>query len=141
MKDGQAISKVQKSKLHIDKLIYKEVNYTVQRLIKEKKKNVSSKKLEEDISEPKELWKTSKNLSFLNKSFFNEYLPKRKSQCFSVLFPLLTTKEFFSNLTQNVVKTLPTGPNKSMAMNVVSKVNTHLKFLYQKNKLLWPQLR
>ena len=46
MKDGQAISKVQKSKLHIDKLIYKEVNYTVQRLIKEKKKNVSSKKLE-----------------------------------------------------------------------------------------------
>lgn len=67
MKDGQAISKVQKSKLHIDKLIYKEVNYTVQRLIKEKKKNVSSKKLEEDISEPKEFWKTSKNLSFLKK--------------------------------------------------------------------------
>ena len=112
-------------------MIYKEVNYTVQRLIKEKKKNLSSKKLEEDISEPKELWKTSKNLSFLNKI----------TVCVSVLFPLLTTKEFFSNLTQNVVKTLPTGPNKSMVMNVVSKVNTHLKFLYQKNKLLSPQLR
>ena len=46
-----------KSKLHIDELIYKEAKNTVQRLIKEKKKKIFSKKLEENIGEPKELWK------------------------------------------------------------------------------------
>ena len=33
--------------------------------------------------------------------------------CLSALFPLLTTlKNFFSNLVQNVIEKLPTGPNK-----------------------------
>ena len=47
--------KFKKSKLHIDELIYKEAKNTVQRLIKEKKKKFFSKKLEENIGEPKEL--------------------------------------------------------------------------------------
>ena len=51
-----------KSKLHIDELIYKEGKNTVQRLIKEKKKKIFSKKLEENIGEPKELWKNLKKL-------------------------------------------------------------------------------
>ena len=49
--------KFKKSKLHIDELIYKESKSTVQRLIKEKKKFFFSKKLEENIGEPKEPWK------------------------------------------------------------------------------------
>ena len=49
--------KFKKSKLHIDELIYKEAKNTVQRLIKEKKKKFFSQKLEENIGEPKELWK------------------------------------------------------------------------------------
>ena len=49
--------KFKKSKLHIDELICKEVKNTVQRLIKEKTKKFLSKRLEENISEPKELWK------------------------------------------------------------------------------------
>ena len=49
--------KFKKSKLHIDELIYKEAKNTVQRLIKEKKKKIFLKKLEENIGEPKELWK------------------------------------------------------------------------------------
>ena len=49
--------KFKKSKPHIYELIYKEAKNTVQRLIKEKKKRFSSKKLEENIGEPKELWK------------------------------------------------------------------------------------
>ena len=54
--------KFKKSKLHIDELIYKEAKNTVQRLIKEKKKKFFSKKLEENIGEPKELWKNLKKL-------------------------------------------------------------------------------
>ena len=40
----------------------KEAKNTLQRLIKEKKKKNFSKKLEEDIGEPKELWKNLKKL-------------------------------------------------------------------------------
>ena len=54
--------KFKKSKLHIDELIYKEAQNTVQRLIKEKKKKFFSKNLEENIGEPKELWKNLKKL-------------------------------------------------------------------------------
>ena len=54
--------KLKKSKLHIDKLIYKEAKNIVQCLIKEKKKNFFSKKLEENIGEPKEFWKNLKKL-------------------------------------------------------------------------------
>ena len=49
--------KFKKSKLHIDELIDREAKNTVQRLPKEKKKNFFSKNLEENIGEPKELWK------------------------------------------------------------------------------------
>ena len=49
--------KFKKSKLHVDELIYKKVKNTVQRLIKEKQKRFFLKKLEENIGEPKELWK------------------------------------------------------------------------------------
>ena len=54
--------KFKKSKLHIDKLIYNEVKNTVQHLIKKKKKKLFSKKLEENIGEPKDLWKNLKKL-------------------------------------------------------------------------------
>ena len=47
---NKLFKKFKKGKLHINELIYKEVKNTIQRLIKEKK-------LEENISEPKELWK------------------------------------------------------------------------------------
>ena len=47
--------KFKKSKLQ-------EAKNTVQRLIKEKKKKIFSKKLEENIEEPKELWKNLKKL-------------------------------------------------------------------------------
>ena len=68
-----------KSKLHIDELIYKEAKNSVQRLIKEKKKKIFSKKLEENIGEPKELWKNLKKLGLpKTKDPSNEYLPKRK---------------------------------------------------------------
>ena len=49
--------KFKKSKLHINELICKEAKNTFQRLIKEKTEKFLSKKLEENISEPKELWK------------------------------------------------------------------------------------
>ena len=48
------------NKLRIVKLIYKEAKNTMQRVIKEKKKNFFLEKLEENVAEPKELWKNLK---------------------------------------------------------------------------------
>ena len=62
--------KFKKSKLHTDELIYKEAKSTVQRLIKEKKKKFFSKKLEENIGEPKELWKNLKKLGLPKQRLF-----------------------------------------------------------------------
>ena len=76
---GKLFKMFKKSKLHIDELIYKEAKNTVQRLIKEKKKTFFSKKLEENIGGPKELWKNlKKTWPSKNKDSFIEYLPKRK---------------------------------------------------------------
>ena len=50
------------NKLRIVKLIYKEAKNTMQRVIKEKKKNFFLEKLEENVAEPKELWKNLKRL-------------------------------------------------------------------------------
>ena len=50
------------NKLRIVKLMYKEAKNTMQRVIKEKKKNFFLEKLEENVAEPKELWKNLKRL-------------------------------------------------------------------------------
>ena len=55
-------NKFKKNQLHINELIYEEAKNTVQRLIKKKKKKMFSKKLEENIDEPKELRKNLKKL-------------------------------------------------------------------------------
>ena len=69
--------KFKKSELHINELIYKEAKNTVQHLIKEKKKKFFSKKLEENIGEPKELWKNFLKCG-LPKIKTPSNLPKRK---------------------------------------------------------------
>ena len=92
--------KFKKSKLHIDELIYKEAKNTVQRLIKEKKKIFFSKKLEENIGEPKELWKNLKKLG----------LPKTKTLrendglSFCSLSIANNFKDFFSRIKESCTK-------------------------------------
>ena len=106
--------KFQKSKLYIDELIYKEAKNTVQRLIKEKKKKIFSKKLEENIGEPKELWKNLKKLGVPKPKTpsSNICLKENDGLSFCSLSIANNFKEFFSNLAQNLIEKLPTGPNK-----------------------------
>ena len=106
--------KFKKSKLHIDELIYKEAKNTVQRLIKEKKKKCFSKKLEENIGEPKELWKNLKKLGLpkTKTPSANICLKENDGLSFCSLSITKNFKEFFSNLAQNLIEKLPTGPSK-----------------------------
>ena len=76
-----------KKQLHIDELIYEEAKNTVQRLIKKKKKKIFSKKLEENIDEPKELRKNLKKLG----------LPKTKTTPSRILLNPPTTDPLTTN--------------------------------------------
>ena len=56
-----------KTRLHINKKIYKRAQYSVQNLIAKKKKQFFENKLKECIGKPKDLWKTIKSLELPNK--------------------------------------------------------------------------
>ena len=86
----------------------------MQRLIKKKKKIFSSKKLEENIGEPKELWKTLKKLglSKIKTTLTNICPTENCGLSFCSLSIANNFKQFFSNLAQNLIEKLPTGPNK-----------------------------
>ena len=54
--------KYKKTRLHVDKEIYKRARYSVQNLIAKKKKEFFENKLKECIGKPKDLWKAIKSL-------------------------------------------------------------------------------
>ena len=95
-------------------MIYKEAKNTVQRLTEVKKQRIFSKKLEENIGEPKELWKNLKKLGLpkTKTTPSNICLKENDGLSFCSLSIANNFKEFFSNLAQNLIEKLPTGPNK-----------------------------
>ena len=58
---------LKKSKLHIDKEIYKIARYEVQKLISYKKKEFFDNRINDSIGKPKELWKALKSLGLPSK--------------------------------------------------------------------------
>ena len=60
--------KCKKTKLHVEKEIYKRARYSVQNLIAKNKKEFFKTKLKEGIGKPKDLWKAFKSLGLPNKS-------------------------------------------------------------------------
>ena len=60
--------KFKKSKLHIDKEIYKIAPYEVQKLISYKKKQFFENRLNHSIGKPKELWKALNSLGLPSKT-------------------------------------------------------------------------
>ena len=86
----------------------------VQNLIKKKKKEFYEEKLKENISKPKELWKTLKSLGSpkSSPSSSNICLNENNSIEFDSLSIAEIFKKFFSGLASNLVSKLPKGPNK-----------------------------
>ena len=60
--------KIETSKLHTDKEIYKKITNQVQKLIKKKKRNFYEINLKQKINKPKELWKTLKSMGLPSKA-------------------------------------------------------------------------
>ena len=108
------LAKLKKSRSHSDNVNYKKSRNKVQRMIKDKKKNFVIGKLNDNIGKPKELWKSLKSLGLpskesssaticLEKDGILSFDPKTNAEIF---------KDFYSNLANNLVKKLPTPPNK-----------------------------
>ena len=110
----KSLAKFKESRLHSDKESYKKACNKVQRMIKNKKKNFFTGKLNENIGKPKEFWKSLKSLGLLSrksscsticleKDGILSFDPKANAEIF---------KDFYSNLANDLVKMLPNPPNK-----------------------------
>ena len=104
-----------KSRLHIDKELYRKTKYNTLKLIVAKKRAFFCDKLSENIGKPKGLWETLKSLCMPQKTLIsssnavesNNTLPFDKKKTIAKLF-----KDFFSNLAESLLIKLPNAPNK-----------------------------
>ena len=108
------LRKFYKSKLSVDKILYKEARNTVQALIKDKKRKLLQEKLSENIGKPKELWKIIKKLGLPDKKAprTSLCLNTKNELTFSPRTIANTFKKHFANLASDLVKKLPDPTGK-----------------------------
>ena len=84
--------KIKKSKLNVDKDLFKEARNNVESLIKNKKNTFFENKLKENIGKPKELWKTLNDLGLAKKGSSSG----KQNILYLILLKLLTYLKHFS---------------------------------------------
>ena len=108
----------------------------MQKLIKQKKIEFYNAKLTENIGKPKELWKALKNLG----------LPSKKSPSTNICLTKDSTTIFAENKNIKIKQYSKvtylgcildeTLSGESMAIHVINKINSRLRFLYRQNRYL-----
>ena len=113
-KRNRLFKKFKASGLYDDNVEYKKARNRVQNLIKSKKRNFFSTKLTENVGKPKELWKTLKKIGVPSKekSMAAISLKKDGKTVFDNKSVCEIFKDFFANLSANLLKNLPTPTNK-----------------------------
>ena len=113
--------KFKKSKLHIDKEIYKIARYEVQKLISYKKKKFSENRLNNSIGKPRELWKALKSLGLPSKTSFCETtaLKVKNATSFDTKSTLDVFENYYSTLADNLLKKIPTPPKRYTFNSVI----------------------
>ena len=103
-----------KTKLHNDNVRYNNARNKVQRLVKRKKKQYILAKLDLNIGKPKDLWNTLKSLGLSSKTNCRSKicLKTNENLSFDPKTNADTFMKFYSNLASDLVKQLPTAPNK-----------------------------
>ena len=105
--------KFKRSKLNVDKEIYKACNKS-HRLILQKKREYFENKLKENIAKPKDLQKTLKSLG-LSKKFSavqTNAIEDNKRLKYDLKSVVQTFAKFCSNLAQSLLKNLPNFPDE-----------------------------
>ena len=89
-----------KTRLHIDKELYKNAKYGTQKLITAKKQLFFDEKLSESVGKPKELWNTLKSLGMLMKTVVSNFktIDNNMSLTYDIKTMSKALKDFFSNL-------------------------------------------
>ena len=105
---------LKKLKLQIDKELYKKTRYEVQKLISYKKKKFFENRLNDSIGKPKELWKALKSLGLPSKTSVcgTTALKVKNTTSFETKSTLDVFKNYYSTLVENLLKKLPTPPNR-----------------------------
>ena len=108
------LARFKKSRNSTDHENYKKARNKVQYLINDKKKTFVVGKLNENIGKPKELWKSLKSLGLPSKqtSPSTICLEKGGSLSFDSKTNAEIFKDFYSNLASDLLKKLPSSPNK-----------------------------
>ena len=103
-----------KSRLNIDKELYKEAKYDASKLITTKNQAFFKEKLSETTGKPKELWESLKSLGMPNKTVISNFEAieqdntlTRDTRSISKMF-----KNFFSNLAESLLSKLPKPTDK-----------------------------
>ena len=102
--------KYKKTRLHVDKEIYKRAPYGVQNLIAKKKKEFFENKLKECIGKPKDLWKAIKSLGLPNKS--GRCIVGAHTEKQVVKHDTKSILSFYSDLAGSLLAKLPKSPNR-----------------------------
>ena len=122
--DGEVVEKIsvrdklfetfKKSKLRIDKEIYEIARYEVQKLISYKKKEFFENRLNDSIGKPREPWKALKSLGLpsITSVCGTTALKVKNTTSFETKSTLDVFKNYYSTLADNLLKKLPTPPNR-----------------------------
>ena len=111
---NKLFKKFKKSKLHIDREIYKVARYEVQKLISYKKKKFFENGLHDSIVKPKELWKALKSLGLPSKTLVcrTTALKVKNTTSFETKSTVDVFKNYYSTLVENLLKKIATPPNR-----------------------------
>ena len=103
-----------KSRKSTDHENYKKASNKVQNLINDKKRTFVVGKLNENIGKPKELWKSLKSLGSPSEKASPSTICLEKDGTLSFDFKTNAeiVRDFYSNLASDLLKKLPSPPNK-----------------------------
>ena len=115
-----------KTRLHINKELYKKAKYDAQKLIAAKKQAFFDEKLSESVGKPKELRKNLKSRGIPKKTVVSNFnaIDDNKSLTYDIKTMSKVFKDFFSNLAKSFLDKLPDPSNK---------YNLESVFLYYSN--------
>ena len=118
---NKLLKKFKKSRLHIDKELYKKPKYDALKLTASKKDAFFEGKLSETIGKPKELWESLKALGMPNKTVISNFNAIEENDTLTYDTPSISKifKNFFSNLAKSLLIKLPSPPNKYSLQSVI----------------------